>query len=124
LSGFLLQRVLHLQSGAGSGAFGPERDTRFRLIALEGDRSDVDIHGSHVHLARYVIDHALPNGFFAFAGAIAANQGAGQEGEGGKSGKKSHRSIIPFDRMASIKPLSSKRLASAATSMPSLRAVA
>ena len=121
LAGFLLQRILHLQTRARPGSFRPERNRRIRLIPLEGDRGHIDIHGPDVDFSGNVVDDALANGFFAFAGAIAGGQGASQERD---HSEDSHGSIIPFDRIASMRPLSSKREASTVTRTPNFHAVA
>src|SRR5207247_9062712 len=117
----LLQRILHLQTRAWPGPFRPERNRRIRFIPLEGDRGHIDIHGSDVDFSGNVVDDALANSFFAFTGAIAACQGTSQDRNHGEG---SHGSIIPFDRIASMRPLSSNREASTVTRMPNFPAVA
>src|SRR5260370_1263377 len=121
LAGSLLQRVLHLQTRAWPRPFRPERNRRIRLISLEGDRGHIDIHGCDVDFSGNVVDNALANSFFAFAGAIAASQDTSQERN---HSEESHGSIIPFDRIASMRPLSSNRAASTGTRMPNFPAPA
>src|SRR5947209_3256104 len=121
LAGFLLQRIAHLQSLAGVGSLGAECNRGIRFGALEGNRGHVHIHGPDVDLAGNGIDHTLTNGFLAFAGAIAAGQDTTQEGD---DCEEFHGSIIPLERIASIRPASSNREASTVTWMPSFLAVA
>ncbi len=71
-----LQRVAHLHARCSAASLGAERNRGVRFVLPEGDRGDLDLHGSEIQIRalRKIVEDALPNRFGGLRPATATQQ--------------------------------------------------